>query len=164
MEENERRNSKESTGNMMSKTHEVKMETEKLVTISDEVSDVTSPGYLPSYNSIDKYMDQFSIRTDFILGDSPIPIPTLEREPASRYGNHPQEEEFVFSADELELEPMTSHYSDLTETPGSQKSSTVIGNSKVKPNNQAFNKAIGFLLETKNEKRQKVIKRVKFTK
>ena len=57
-----------------------------------------------------------------------------------------------------------SHYSDLTEIPGSQKSSRVIGNSKVKPNNQAFNKAIGFLLETKNEKRQKVIKRVKFTK
>ena len=165
IEENEayqRRLSKENAGNMESKVHEVTVETEeKLITISDEV--VSSPVYLPSYNSIDKYEDQSKFKaSDFLLDDSPIPIPTLEREPVSRYRNQPQEEQFIFSTDDIELEPMRAQYSDQTERE-TQKHNTVIGNSKIKPNTPAFDRAIGFLLETKNEKRPKVIKRVKFT-
>ena len=48
--------------------------------------------------------------------------------------------------------------------PESPKHNTVIGNSKVKPNNPAFDKAIGFLLDSKKEKHPVLIKRVKFNK
>lgn len=165
MEENEayqRRLSKENTANATSKEYEVAVETEPLVTISNDISEKTSPSYLPSYNSIDKYENQSNVEmSDYLLGDSPIPIPILEREPASRYRSQPQEQKFNFSEKDLELEPMTRQFTDQNETEV-QKHNTVIGNSKVKPNNPSFDAAIGFLLETKKEKRPLVIKRVKF--
>lgn len=164
MEENEaqRKLSKDISGNVTSTEHEVSVETEPLMTISNDISDTTSPSYLPPYNSIDKYEKQSNVEiSDFLLGDSPIPIPTLEREPASRYGSQPQEQKFDFSEKGLELEPMTRQLAEQNEA-DALKHTTVIGNSKVKPNNPAFDAAIGFLLETKKDKRPVVIKRVKF--
>ena len=159
MEENERKLSKGDNILVTSKDLEVSVETEPLMTISNDTSEIANLAYLPSYNSIDKYKTQ----SDFLLDESsPVPIPLLEREPVSRCRSQPITKDFGFRERDMEMESLTEQNKDFIEAGSSQKHNTVIGNSKVKPNNPAFDKAIGFLLDSKKEKHPVLIKRVKF--
>lgn len=158
IEENERKLSKGDASLVTPKDLEVSVETEPLVTISNDVSEGTSFGYLPSYDNIDKYQTQ----SDYLLGESPVQIPMLEREPVSRCRSQPIEKDFGFRDRNIEMDSVTVQ-SEFIE-PESPKHNAVIGNSKVKPNNPAFDKAIGFLLDSKKEKHPVLIKRVKFNK
>ena len=158
MEENERKLSRGDTSLVTPKDLEVSVETEPLVTISNDVSEMTSFGYLPSYDNIDKYQGQ----SDYQLDESPVQIPVLDREPVSRCRSQPITKDFGFCDGSIEMDSVNVQREFIE--PESPKHNTVIGNSKVKPNNPAFDKAIGFLLDSKKEKHPVLIKRVKFNK
>ena len=161
MEENERILSKGDTSLVMPKDLEVSVETEPLVTISNDVSaEVTGFGNLPSYDNIDKYQTQ----SDYLLGESPVQIPVLEREPVSRCRSQPIAKDFGFNDGNIEMDSMSVQREFIEPDSPKHNTVTVIGNSKVKPNNPAFDKAIGFLLDSKKEKHPVLIKRVKFNK
>ena len=158
MEENERKLSRGDTSLITPKDLEVSVETEPLVTISNDVSEMTSFGCLPSYDNIDKYQGQ----SDYQLDESPVQIPVLDREPVSRCCSQPITKDFGFCDGSIEMDSVNVQREFIE--PESPKHNTVIGNSKVKPNNPAFDKAIGFLLDSKKEKHPVLIKRVKFNK